>query len=579
MIELEVDGRQIEARPDDTILSAVTRHGIDIPTLCHMEGLPPSGACRLCVVEVEGNPALVPACSSAVAPGMKVRTHTPRVLDARRTIVELLLGSHPDDCLYCARNSKCTLQDLSENLGVRQRLYRGEKTVRPTDVSSPSITRDPDKCILCGRCVRVCEEIQSVSAIDFAGRGCDAMIATAFDRGLNLSTCVNCGQCIVACPTGALRERSYVDEVVAALADPGKMVVVQHAPSISVTLAEEFGTKAGQDVDGKMVAALRYIGFDRVFDTSFTADLTIMEEGSELVQRIKDGGPLPMLTSCSPGWIKFLEHFYPDLIPNVSTCKSPQQMMGAVIKSFFAEREGVDPADIVSVSIMPCTAKKFESSRPEMAPEHIPDVDYVLTTRELGHMLKMFGVDLMAVEADTADTPFGERTTAGKIFGASGGVMEAAVRSAHFLLTGTEMAELDVQPVRGLEGAKEIHTKLGDLEVGAAVVSGLGNARVLLDQIRAGRDDLHFIEVMTCPGGCINGGGQPLGADIEAVKARMRALYRIDREEEVRVSHKNACVQRLYDEFLGEPLGEMSHRLLHTSYARREDLAEAGSKD
>ena len=579
MIELEVDGRQIEARPDDTILSAVTRHGIDIPTLCHMEGLPPSGACRLCVVEVEGNPALVPACSSAVASGMKVRTHTPRVLDARRTIVELLLGSHPDDCLYCARNGKCTLQDLSENLGVRQRLYRSERTVRPTDVSSPSITRDPDKCILCGRCVRVCEEIQSVSAIDFAGRGCDAMIATAFDRGLNLSTCVNCGQCIVACPTGALRERSYVDEVVAALADPEKMVVVQHAPSISVTLAEEFGTKAGQDVDGKMVAALRYIGFARVFDTSFTADLTIMEEGSELVQRIKNGGPLPMLTSCSPGWIKFLEHFYPDLIPNVSTCKSPQQMMGAVIKTFFAEREGVDPADIVSVSIMPCTAKKFESSRPEMAPEHIPDVDYVLTTRELGHMLKMFGVDLMAMEADTADTPFGERTTAGKIFGASGGVMEAAVRSAHFLLTGTEMAELDVQPVRGLEGAKEIHTKLGDLEVGAAVVSGLGNARVLLDQIRAGRDDLHFIEVMTCPGGCINGGGQPLGADIEAVKARMRALYRIDREEEVRVSHKNACVQRLYDEFLGEPLGEMSHRLLHTRYARREDLAEAGSTD
>ncbi|MFH1732242.1 MAG: NADH-dependent [FeFe] hydrogenase, group A6 [Planctomycetota bacterium] len=572
MITLEVDGRQIEASPGETILSAVTRHGIHIPTLCHIDGLPPSGACRLCVVEVEGAPSLTPSCSSAAAPGMRVRTNTPRVLDARRTIVELLLSSHPDDCLYCARNGKCTLQTLAENLGVRQRLYRGRKTPRPMDVSSLSIIRDPEKCILCGKCVRVCEEIQGVAAIDFIGRGCNAFIGTAFDGGLNLSTCVNCGQCILVCPTGALTEHSYINEVVAALSDPTKTVVVQHAPSVSVTLAEEFGVKAGQDVDGKMVAALRRLGFDRVFDTGFTADLTIMEEGSELVQRIKEGGRLPMLTSCSPGWIKFLEHFYPDFIPNVSTCKSPQQMMGAVIKSFFVEREGIAPADLVSVSIMPCTAKKFESSRPEMARNHIPDVDYVLTTRELGQMLRMFGVDLMGMEPETADTPFGERTTAGKIFGASGGVMEAAVRSAHYLLTGTELAELEIQPLRGLEGAKELHANFGDLELGAAVVSGLGNARALLDQVRAGRNDLHFIEIMTCPGGCINGGGQPLGADINAVRARMRALYRIDRDETVRVSHKNECVQRLYDEFLGGPLGEASHRLLHTRYAKRDVL-------
>jgi len=347
---------------------------------------------------------------------------------------------------------------------------------------------------------------------------------------------------------------------------------VQHAPSISVTLAEEFGVKAGEDVDGKMVAALRRIGFDRVFDTAFSADLTIMEEGSELIERIKTGGALPLLTSCSPGWVKFVEQFYPEFIPNISTCKSPQQMMGAVIKTLFADREGVDPSRIVSVSIMPCTAKKFECSRPEMAPHHLPDVDYVLTTRELAQMLRMFGVDLMSTESEEADTPFGERSTAGKIFGASGGVMEAAIRTAYYLLAGEELADLSIKNLRGLKGAKELHVRIGDLELGAAVVSGLGNARALLDQVRAGRSDLQFIEVMTCPGGCINGGGQPLGADLKAIQARMKALYKIDSEEAVRVSHRNESVARLYREFLGQPLGEMSHRLLHTRYMEREVL-------
>ncbi len=572
MITMQVDGRAIQANPGETILTALRREGVHVPTLCHIEGLPPNGACRLCVVEVDGAPNLVPSCSFPVAEGMTVRTKTPRVLDARKTIVELLLTSHPDDCLYCARNERCDLQRLARDLGIRQRLYRGKKTTREMDVSSPSIVRDPEKCILCGRCVRVCEEIQGVSAIDFIGRGCKTFVGTAFDRGLNVSSCVNCGQCILACPTGALSERSYINEVIAALSDSSKMVVVQHAPSVSVTLAEEFGGTAGRDVDGQMVAALRRLGFDRVFDTSFTADLTIMEEGSELVQRIQTGGPLPMLTSCSPGWIKFLEQFYPDFIPNVSTCKSPQQMMGAVIKSFFAEREGVAPADIVSVSIMPCTAKKFESTRPEMAPGHVPDVDYVLTTRELAQLFRMFGVDLLAMKPEPADTPFGQRTTAGKIFGASGGVMEAAVRTAHYLLTGKEIEALKIQPLRGLKGAKELHARIGDLEVGAAVVSGLGNARALLDQLRAGRNDLHFIEVMTCPGGCINGGGQPIGANLDAVRARMRALYRIDRTEAVRASHQNEWVLRLYQEFLGKPLGDTSHRLLHTHYAARDVL-------
>jgi NADH-quinone oxidoreductase subunit G/NADP-reducing hydrogenase subunit HndD len=501
---------------------------------------------------------------------MKIQTNSPRVLDARRTIVELLLSNHPDDCLYCARSGKCDLQHLSQSLGIRRRLFRGKRTVREKDVSGPSIVRDPDKCILCGRCVRVCEEIQGVAAIDFVGRGCKAFVGTAYDRGLNLSTCVNCGQCILVCPTGALTERSYLDEVVAALADPGRMVVVQHAPAVSVSLAEEFGIAPGQDVDGRMVAALRRVGFDRVFDTSFAADLTIMEEASELADRIAHAGVLPMLTSCSPGWIKFVEQFYPDFIPNLSSCKSPQQMMGAIIKNFFAQREKLHPSQITSVSIMPCTAKKFECTRPEMAPGQVPDVDFVLTTRELGQLLRMYGIDLMALDPQAADTPFGERSTAGKLFGATGGVMEAAVRTAHFLLTGSELPRLDLQPLRGMKGAKELHATIDGLEVGAAVVSGLGNARKLLEQVRAGRKDLQFIEVMTCPGGCINGGGQPIGADTNAVRARMQALYKIDQREELRVSHRNPWVKRLYDEFLGKPLGEKSHHLLHTRYSHRE---------
>jgi NADH-quinone oxidoreductase subunit G/NADP-reducing hydrogenase subunit HndD len=569
MIEMQVDGRTIEAKEGETILSALKREGVHVPTLCYMEGLLPSGACRMCVVESQGAPNLLPSCSFPVAPGMKILTRSPKVLEARKTIVELLLSNHPDDCLYCARSGKCDLQQLSQSMGIRQRAFRGKKNEKERDLAGP-IIRDPEKCILCGRCVRVCEEIQGVGSIDFVNRGCKAYIGTAFDQGLNVSTCVNCGQCIVACPTGALTEHSYIEEVVAALADPEKMVVVQHAPAVSVSLAEEFGVEPGQDVDGKMVAALRRIGFARVFDTSFTADLTIMEEASELAQRVATGGVLPMFTSCSPGWIKFVETFYPDLIPNLSTCKSPQQMMGAIIKSYFAEREKIDPAKIVSVSIMPCTAKKFESGRPEMAPEHIPDVDYVLTTRELGQLLHMFGVDLLSMTPQAPDMPFGERTSAGKIFGASGGVMEAAVRTAHYLLTGQELAKLDIQPLRGMKGAKEIRAKIGDLEVGAAVVSSLLNARKLLDEIRAGRKDLQFIEFMTCPGGCINGGGQPIGADSNAARSRMQALYKIDQNEDVRVSHKNTHVMRLYDEYLGKPLGEKSHHLLHTHYSARE---------
>ncbi len=570
MIKIQVNGRPVDAQEGETLLSAVRRAGIAIPTLCHYDGLPPSGACRMCVVEVEGQRGLTPSCAYPVAAGMKVQTHSPRAVDARKTLVELLLANHPDDCLYCNRNGDCELQSLAENLGVRRRRYFGERSPARLDVSSPSIVRDPAKCILCGKCVRVCEEIQSVAALDFIGRGSRAHVGPAFDEGLNVSSCINCGQCVAVCPTGALTEHTAIDEVRAALTDPERFVVVQHAPSVSVSLAEEFGAKPGADVDGLMVAALRRLGFRRVFDTSFSADLTIMEEASELVQRLTTGGPIPMLTSCSPGWIKFVEEFYPDLIPHLSTCKSPQQMLGAVIKSFFAEREKIDPARIYSVAIMPCTAKKFEAGRPEMATDGRPDIDAVLTTRELASLIRMHGLDLASLSPEAADTPFGERTSAGKLFGASGGVMEAALRTAHFFLTGERMEALKVQPLRGLEGVKEFRATIAGRELGVAAASGLGNARMLLDQVRAGRKDLHFIEVMTCPGGCINGGGQPRGADLETIKARMQALYAIDRDALLRASHENPAIQRLYGEFLEKPLSHRAHELLHTHYERRE---------
>ena len=418
--------------------------------------------------------------------------------------------------------------------------------------------------------MRVCEEIQSVAAIDFIGRGSRTRIGTAFDEGLNVSSCVNCGQCVMVCPTGALSEQSHVKEVLDALDDPDRFVVVQHAPAVSVSLAEEFGIKPGTDVCGTMTAAMRRLGFDRVFETSFSADLTIMEEGSELIQRIKNAGPLPMFTSCSPGWIKFLEQFYPDFLPNVSTCKSPQQMLGAIIKSYFAKREGIDPARIFSVSVMPCTAKKFEAQRPEMVPNGLPDIDAVLTTRELARIIRIRDIDLSSLAPESPDTPFGQRSTAGKLFGASGGVMEAALRSAHYLLTGKELERLEIKAVRGLDAVKGAEVTINGQKISVAVVSGLGNARKLLDEIRAGRDDLHFIEVMTCPGGCIAGGGQPYSTDLSNVRARMQALYKIDHDEPVRTSHSNPEVIRLYEEFLGKPLGQKSHHLLHTKYAARE---------
>ncbi|MFP4106034.1 MAG: NADH-dependent [FeFe] hydrogenase, group A6 [Phycisphaerae bacterium] len=570
-MNIEVNGKTIEAKRGEMLLQALNRAGISVPTLCYMSDLLPSGACRMCVVEVENAPKLLPSCATPVTEGMSVRTHSPRVVKARKTIIELLLANHPDDCLYCIRNGNCELQGLAEEHGVRERRYNGGRNEYNLDTSSASLVRDQNKCILCGRCVRTCEEVQGVAAIDFSRRGSQATVTTAFDQGLNVSSCINCGQCIMVCPTGALREQSHIKRITRALNNPETVVIAQHAPSVSVTIAEEFGIKPGSDADGMMVAALKHMGFDKVFDTSFSADLTIMEEASEFVQRLTSEGTLPMMTSCSPGWIKFVEEFYPDFIDNLSTCKSPQQMMGALIKSYYAEKMGIDPKNIFSVSIMPCTAKKFEAQRTEMGHAGLADIDAVLTTRELARMIRLNGLDLTSLPEEPADNPLGERSSAGKIFGATGGVMEAAVRTAYNMVTGNELEKLDVKSVRGLKGIKEASVQVtDDITVNVAVVSGLGNARKLLDEIRAGRKDIHFIEVMTCPGGCIAGGGQPYNTDPDAVRARMQALYKIDRDSAMRTSHSNPSIRKIYEEYLGQPLGHKSHELLHTNYSKRE---------
>jgi len=571
-VQIEVNGRQVDASQGEMLISALRRTGIDVPTLCNYEGLSPAGACRVCVVEVEGQRSLVPACAFPVTAGIKVKTQTDRVANARRTIVELLLADHPDDCLFCERNGNCQLRGLAESFGIRRRRFVGQRSVYPVDSSGESIVRDGEKCIKCGKCVRICDEIQRVACIDFIGRGSKTIVGTAFDEGMNVSSCINCGQCVTCCPTGALVAKSHVDRVTAALRDPDLHVVVQHAPAVSIALGEEFGFSAGTDVMGKMHAVLRQMGFDAVFDTSFSADLTIMEEATELVHRVKSGGVLPMFTSCSPGWIKFIETFYPQNIPNLSTCKSPQGMLGAVIKTYYAEKRGLDPHKIYSVSVMPCTAKKFEASRPELGRDGYRDVDAVLTTRELAQLIRRFNLDLN-VQPESADSPFGVRSSAGKIFGATGGVMEAAVRSAYYFMTGSELGDLEVEAVRGLAGIKEAHVDIAGVNVGIAVVNGLGSARKLLDQINAGaRKDIHFVEVMTCPGGCVGGGGQPYGTDISKVKMRSQELYNIDGAEMLRTSHANPEIVELYKEFLEEPNSHKSHELLHTHYQQRETL-------
>jgi iron-only hydrogenase group A len=573
MVHLTIDNRKLEVPENTTILEAARSIGIHIPTLCaHTELGHTPGACRVCLVEVERSRTLVASCVYPVAEGMKVKTSSERVRQARQTVIEFLLSDHPQDCNICQKHGQCELQAVAELVGVREiRVPRTEFTTHRIDQSSPSLIRDGSKCINCLRCVTVCSEVQGVSLLTPEARGFYSKVVPAMSASLRDAACTYCGQCAVVCPTGAIVERDEGDKVWAALEDPNKHVIVQEAPAIRAMLGEEFGLPVGTLVTGRMIAALRRLGFDKVFDTNFTADLTIIEEGHELLERASNGGPLPMMTSCSPGWIKFIEHFYPSLLPNLSTCKSPQQMFGALAKTYYAEFAGVDPKDIVVVSIMPCTAKKFEASRPEMCASGYRDVDVVLTARELGRMIRQAGIDFVHLPDESFDAPMGQYTGAGTIFGATGGVMEAALRTVYAVVTGNNLPSLDITPVRGLEGVKEAAIEVGKLgEVRVAVAHGLANARKLMDKVVEGTANYHFIEIMSCPGGCVGGGGQCLPASDEKRVLRAQALYRDDQlVQKFRQSHENPAVKQLYETYLYEPLGERSHQLLHTHYVKR----------
>jgi iron-only hydrogenase group A len=588
MHKLTINGKSVDAPAGATILDAAKRAGIRIPTLCYLEKREPIGACRVCLVEVTGAKTLMAACSTPVADGMDVKTNSARVRAARRQVVELLLSEHDGNCQICDRNQDCELQALASELGIREIAYEGEKAKARIDDSTPALVRDNSKCIKCRRCVAVCSETQGVGALHPQGRGFDTVIGPAFTMDLDGVTCVQCGQCAAVCPVGAISEKSHIEEVWKAIEDEKKTVVVQTAPAIRAALGECFDCEPGTLVTGKMTAALRQIGFDGVFDTNFSADLTIMEEGTELLTRLKkalvDGEevPLPMFTSCSPGWINFAEYYYPEFLPNLSTCKSPQQMFGAVAKTYYAQKIGVKAEDMIVVSIMPCTAKKFECRREEMDDSGARDVDYVLTTRELGRMIKEAGIDFMSLEDEKMDAPLGLSSGAADIFANTGGVMEAALRTAYEIITGKPlpMENLHVKPVSGLEGIKEasitIEETLPDweflkgVEVNVAVSHGLANTRRLLESIKRGEKSYHFIEVMTCPGGCIGGGGQPRLTNDAVREKRMAAIYREDEGKALRKSHENEAVQQLYREFLKEPLGEKSHHLLHTEYKEKE---------
>jgi iron-only hydrogenase group A len=573
MVTLTIDNREVEAPEGATILEAARLAGIMIPTLCAYPELHHTpGACRVCVVEVERSRTLVASCVFPVAKGMKVKTNSERVRKARKRVIEFLLSDHPQDCNICQKHGACELQKVAELVGVREiTVPRTDFTTHRIDDSSAALVRDASKCINCLRCVTVCAEVQGVSLLTPEGRGFGSKVVPAMAENLNDAACTFCGQCAVVCPTGAIVERDDTGRVWAALEDPKKHVVIQEAPAIRAQLGEEFGLPVGTLVTGKMIAALRRLGFDKVFDTNFTADLTIIEEGNELLQRVKNGGVLPMMTSCSPGWIKFIEHFYPDLLPNVSTCKSPQQMFGALAKTYYAQFAGIDPKDIFSVSLMPCTAKKFEAARPEMNASGYRDVDAVLTTRELARMIREAGIDFVNLKEEEPDAPMGQYTGAATIFGATGGVMEAALRTVYAVVTGKNLPSLDIAPVRGLDGVKEASVEVGPLgEVKVAVAHGLANARKLMDKVADGTAKYAFIEIMACPGGCVGGGGQPLPASNEKRLKRAQALYHDDHDvQEFRQSHENPAIKQIYETFLKEPLGHMSHKLLHTHYQRR----------
>ena len=575
-ITVKINGVDYAVEKGCTVLEAARAAKIEIPTLCYLKDINAIGACRLCLVEVSegGRPyRMVTACVYPCTDGMSVLTNTPKIIKARKLNLELVLSNHDKRCLSCTRSTTCELQKLCHDYGVEESHFKGEVNHYEIDNSSP-IVRDNNKCILCRRCVAVCSKVQGIGVIGANDRGFDTHIASAFETKLGDNACINCGQCIVACPTGALTERDDTDKVLDAIADPSKKVYICTAPSVRAQIGECFGYEPGTDVEGKMVAAIKRLGFDGVFDMNLTADLTIMEEATEFLGRVKNGGVLPMITSCSPGWIKFCEHYYPDMTENLSTCKSPQQMFGAVVKTYFAEKEGIDPKDIFFVSAIPCTAKKFEVGRDGQSAAGVPDVDVAITTRELGRMIEKAGIKFRELADECFDDPFSIGSSAGAIFGATGGVMEAALRTAAEVIEGKPLEKLEFNEVRGTEGVKFASYKLGDIALNVAVASGTANARKLLDDVKAGKVDVQFIEVMGCPGGCVNGGGQPHQpasvretVDLRAVRAAV--LYNDDAKADLRKSHENSAVKKLYDEYFGEPNSHKAHEVLHTHYVKR----------
>ncbi|MDR3539669.1 MAG: NADH-dependent [FeFe] hydrogenase, group A6 [Desulfosporosinus sp.] len=578
-IQLTINDIPLTVPEGMSILDAARTINIDIPTLCYLNLHEMNmnnhiASCRVCVVEVEGRRNLAPACSTPAAPGMIVKTDTPRAVQGRRAMVELLLSDHPKSCLTCPKNLDCDLQALAADLGVRNISYEGEESEYEIDKSSLAIIRDPNKCIRCRRCETMCNEVQTVGVYSAVGRGFETVVKTAFDLPLHETSCTFCGQCVAVCPTGALMELDQVDKVWKALNDPKRFVVVQTAPAVRVALGEGFGLEPGTIVTGKMTAALRRLGFDRVFDTDFAADVTIMEEASELVHRLKHGGRLPMLTSCCPAWVKFFEHQFPDLLDIPSTCKSPHEMLGVLIKSYYAKTCGIDPKKITVVSVMPCIAKKYEAARPELGQsKEIPDVDIVITTRELSRMIREAGIHFTQLKDEEFDHPLGESTGASVIFGTTGGVLEAALRTAYEVLTGETLEKVEFEALRGMDGIKEAVISIGDREFRVAVTHGLGHARYILEKIQTGEANYDVIEIMACPGGCIGGGGQPYHhGNIEILKARANAIYQEDRSKPLRKSHENPAVKVLYQDFIGEPYGEKAHELLHTSYTQRKKI-------
>ena len=575
MINLTIDDQKITVPEGTTILQAAKQAGIDIPTLCFLKDINEVGDCRMCIVEVEGRKGFATSCIQKVEEGMVVHTHTPNVLEARHVILDLIISNHSKDCLTCTRSGNCELQVLATKFNVLNIEFEGERTEHKIDDLSPSIVRDFNKCILCRRCVAACKNVQEIGAIDCINRGFESCISTVGDHSLNDVNCTFCGQCIEACPTGALHEKETINDVWVKLKDPDTVVLVQTAPAVRVALGEEFGMQVGTNVTGKMVTALKRLGFDKVFDTNTGADFTIMEEANEFVERFKAHEELPMLTSCCPGWIKYIEMNYPEMLPHLSSCKSPHQMFGAILKSYYAKKEGIDPEKIYTVSVMPCIAKKFESKRPEMKENGLEDVDNVITTRELARMIKQANIDFEKLEDSKFDDPMGEATGAAAIFGVTGGVMEAALRTAEDILTGKELPKIDFEQVRGSQGIKRATITIAGKPISVVAASGLANAKKILEEIKTGKANYQFVEIMACPGGCIMGGGQPIKhskvrAEVDVQKLRASSLYSIDEKSTIRKSHENPVVQKIYNEFLENPGSYRAEKLLHTKYAERE---------